>query len=76
MVSPGCHLCEEAEPVVRRVMKRYGFGLEIVDMDSDDELVRLYSLRIPVLLDASGAVVAEGIIEERPLRRAMRRLRR
>lgn len=76
VVSPGCHLCEEAEPVVRRVAQRYGLPLEIVDMDSDDELVRRYSLRIPVVLDAADRVVAEGTIEERHLRRTVKRLRR
>jgi len=76
VVSNGCHLCEEAEPVVRRVARRYGFGVEIVDIDADDELVRLYALRVPVVLDPAGRVVAEGIIEERPLRKAVKRLRR
>ena len=75
-MSNGCHLCEEAEPVVRLVARRYGFGVEIVDIDTDDELVRLYALRVPVVLDPAGRVVAEGIIEERPLRKAVKRLRR
>lgn len=76
LVSPGCHLCEEAEPVVRRVAERYGFPVEVVDIDRDDELVRLYSLRIPVVLDDADRVVAEGIIEERSLRKVVKRLRR
>ncbi len=62
--------------MVRRVAQRYGLPLEIVDMDSDDELVRRYSLRIPVVLDAADRVVAEGTIEERHLRRTVKRLRR
>ena len=67
----GCHLCEQAEPVVQAVARRYGVRLEVVDMDSDDEMVRLYGLRVPVVLGPDGAVLAEGIIEGRELRRAV-----
>lgn len=76
VVSTGCHLCEEAEPIVRRVADRYGLALEVVDMASDDELVRLYAWRVPVVLDADGEVLDEGSIDERVLRRAVRRSRR
>ncbi|MGH8912454.1 MAG: glutaredoxin family protein [Acidimicrobiia bacterium] len=71
----GCHLCEEAEPVVRRVASRVGAALEVVDMDTDDDLIRLYGLRVPVVLGPGGDVLAEGIIDERVLRRAIRRAR-
>jgi len=75
IVNPGCHLCEEAEPRVRRAAARFGLAVEIVQMESDDELVREYAWRIPVLLAADGRVLAEGIIEDRPLRRALKSLR-
>lgn len=45
-------------------------------MDSDDELVRLYALRVPVVLGPDGEVIAEGIIERRGLRRAVFAARR
>lgn len=72
----GCHLCEIAEGVLARVAARYRVAVATVDMDTDDDLVRLYSLRIPVLLGPSGEVVAEGIFDETDLRRAFRDLRR
>lgn len=72
----GCHLCDQAEPVVRAVAGRLGVAVKILDIDSDDDLIRRYSLRVPVVLDADGAVVAEGLIDRRTLGRALRRLRR
>ena len=64
-------MCEQAEPVVQAVARRYGVRLEVIDMDSDDEMVRLYGLRIPVVLGPDGVVLAEGLIERRELRRAV-----
>lgn len=72
----GCHLCEQAEPVVRATAERYRAHLEVVDMDSDDELVRLYALRVPVVLGPGGEVIAEGVIDRRGLRRAVSAARR
>ncbi|MFP3915659.1 MAG: glutaredoxin family protein [Actinomycetota bacterium] len=76
VTSPGCHLCEEAEPVVRRAAGRFGIEVETVDIGSDDDLVRLYAWRVPVVLGPDGDVLAEGMIRERPLRSALRRMRR
>jgi hypothetical protein len=45
-------------------------------MDSDDELVRLYSLRIPVLLGPGDEVMAEGNIGPTEVRRALKQLGR
>lgn len=70
----GCHLCDEAEPVVRAVATRLGAGLEVVDMDSDDALIRHYYLRVPVVLGPDGEVLAEGVIDRRALRRRVRGL--
>jgi thiol-disulfide isomerase/thioredoxin len=72
----GCHLCEQAEPLVRATAARYRADLEVVDMDSDDELVRLYALRVPVVLGPDGEIIAEGIIDRRGLRRAVSNARR
>lgn len=76
ITHPGCHLCEVAEPVVRRAARRYRLPLEVVDMDSDEELVRLYALRIPVLLGPDNEVLAEGNIDPLQVRRAVKTLRR
>ena len=71
----GCHLCEEALPLVRREARRAGVELQVVDIDDDDGLVGEYGLRIPVLLGPDDAVLAEGAIEDRrSLRRALRKI--
>ena len=51
----GCHLCEDA----LRLLQDLGVHPELVDVDSDDDLHRLYDFRVPVVL-VDGAVVAEG----------------
>jgi glutaredoxin len=40
-----CHLCEEAEAVLREV----GIEADYVDITGDDELLEKYGIRIPVL---------------------------
>ena len=37
-----------------------GRRLEVVDIDSDDELVVEYRLRVPLLVTSGGRVLAEG----------------
>jgi len=51
-----------------------GGTIDEVDIDADNALTRDYGLRVPVLLGPGDIVLAEGRIEERPLRRALRRL--
>ena len=57
MTRKGCHLCDDAE----RHLRELGFEPELADVDSDDELFRLYDWRVPVVL-RDGAVVTEGLI--------------
>jgi glutaredoxin len=45
----GCHLCEEAERVLRAEQAATPFRLELLDVDGDPELVRRYGLRVPVV---------------------------
>jgi glutaredoxin len=45
----GCHLCEEAERILRGEQQATGFGLELVDIDGDPELARRYGVRVPVV---------------------------
>ena len=45
----GCHLCEEAERVLRGEQAAAGFRLELVDIDRDPELARRYGVRVPVV---------------------------
>jgi hypothetical protein len=61
---------------VRAAAARYRAHIDVVDMDSDDELVRLYALRVPVVLGPDGEVIAEGVIDRKGLRRAVSAARR
>jgi glutaredoxin len=45
----GCHLCEEAERVLREQRAVTPFRLDLVDVDRDPELVRRYGVRVPVV---------------------------
>ena len=46
---PGCHLCEEMQAEVDRLLAGDAHRWEIVDVDSDDELARRWGDSIPVL---------------------------
>jgi hypothetical protein len=74
LTRSGCHLCDEARPVVKKEVQRRGGVVEEVDIDGDDALTRDYGLRVPVVLGPDGVVLAEGVIEAKTLRRALRRL--
>jgi glutaredoxin len=45
----GCHLCEEAERVLRTQRAAIPFRLELVDVDRDPALARRYGVRVPVV---------------------------
>ena len=45
-----CHLCEEAKKNAREVMAEIPFKLEVVYIDGDQELERLYGEEVPVTL--------------------------
>jgi glutaredoxin len=48
--KPGCHLCDEAREVVRRVTAELGVRWEELDITQDEELQRKYWEQIPVTL--------------------------
>ena len=50
-----------------------GVTLEVLDIETDDALLSEYGMRIPVVLGPDGEVLAEGLIERRTLRRALRK---
>jgi glutaredoxin len=43
-----CHLCQEAENNVREVMAKIPFELEVIYINGDQELERLYGEEVPV----------------------------
>ena len=46
---PGCHLCDDARAVIEAERLRTPFDLDEVDIETDDELVKEYGIRIPVV---------------------------
>lgn len=61
LTRTGCHLCAEAAPMVRRAARWSGLRTVEIDIDADDDLVREYGMRIPVVR-FGGEVVAEGTV--------------
>lgn len=45
-----CHLCQEAETNVREVLTEIPFELEVIYIDGNQELERLYGEEVPVTL--------------------------
>jgi hypothetical protein len=71
LTRSGCHLCEEAEPLVQRLAARAGALVDLRDIDADPILLKEYSNRVPVIVGPSGRVLAEGIIDEQNLQQAI-----
>ncbi len=46
----GCELCEEMLAELERFCDGWAASIEVVDVDSDPELVRRHGLKVPVLL--------------------------
>ena len=46
----GCHLCEDAEALLRRLSGEVGFGYTEIDVDADPARQAEYSDRVPVIL--------------------------
>ena len=65
----GCHLCAQAEAVVRRVAR--GHDVTLVDIDADPALVERYTVRVPVVT-VDGVEVAEFEVDPARLRAALR----
>jgi len=67
LTRDGCHLCDEARPILAKVAKGMNVAITEVDIDSDNELTKRYGLRVPVILGAHDRVLAEGVIDDRKL---------
>lgn len=62
--TTGCHLCEVAERMVRRIAPVLGFTLLYVDIADDDGLVDRYGMQIPVLKTQDGRELGWPFAEE------------
>ena len=64
----GCHLCEQAEALLRPMASELGFVYDEVDVDSDPELKARHSDDVPVIL-LDGRQHGYWRVEETRLRR-------
>ena len=71
----GCHLCHQAREVVERVAPDHDVTLEIIDVDTSEDLARRFGEEVPVLL-VDGAKAFKFRIDEGRLRRRLRRWQR
>jgi glutaredoxin len=46
---PGCHLCDAAREVIMAERARSDFGFEEIDIETSDDLLKEYGIRIPVV---------------------------
>jgi glutaredoxin len=68
---PGCHLCDDARAVLERVRSEEPFELIERDIEADDDLLRRYLERIPVVA-LDGHDLFDYFVDERALRAALR----
>ena len=73
-VTGDCHLCEEAERLLRCLGREMRFRLELVDISSDAALYERYCLAVPVLA-LDGEAVLSAPLDERRVREALARRR-
>ena len=45
-----CHLCQDMINALQSMQKQSAFEFEVIDIDSDSQLISRYGERIPVLL--------------------------
>jgi glutaredoxin len=64
---PGCHLCEDAIVVLRRLQAEFAFELCERDISTDESLQRAYFERIPVIA-LDGEELCEYFVEEKLVR--------
>ena len=73
---PDCHLCDEARLQLEGMLAAgAGFELDEVDIDSDDELLRRYLERIPVI-ELEGEIVSDLGLDAESLRARLATLSR
>ena len=69
----GCCLCDEARTILLRAKERHHFELEERDIEADEQLLRAYLERIPVVA-IDGAEAFELVVDESELDRMLGRV--
>ena len=68
--KPGCHLCEDALVLLRKIQRRRLLDIEEIDITTDRDLFRRYDIRIPVIV-IDDSIELEAPISEKNLRAAL-----
>lgn len=63
-----CHLCEEMHLALLPHQQRYGFALDLVDVDSDPQLEQRFDELVPVLM-AGDEEICHHFLDEDALQR-------
>jgi glutaredoxin len=64
---PGCHLCEDARRQLDALARELGFTVVERDIEGDDDLLRRYLERIPVIA-LDGEELFDYFVDEAVLR--------
>ena len=67
---PGCHLCDDARDLLERLRGEHAFTLEVIDIESDDALLKAYLERIPVIA-LDGEELYDFFVDEEDLVRRL-----
>ena len=67
---PGCHLCDDARAQLLPLAAELGFDLVEHDIEADDDLLRRYLERIPVVA-LDGEELFDFFVDEPELRRRL-----
>jgi glutaredoxin len=70
LTRAGCHLCEQAEPVVRAAAADAGVALEVRDVDADPADRAAWTDKVPVVL-LDGVAHAYWTVDDKALRKAL-----
>jgi glutaredoxin len=68
---PGCHLCDVARRVLVAERQDHPFELDEVDVQDDEDLERVYGIRIPVV-EIDGEERFEYEVDPKELSRILR----
>jgi glutaredoxin len=65
---PGCHLCQEAIDSLGGLRAEFpALEVDEIDIESDDDLLRRYLERIPVVM-IDGEILSELVFDPEPVR--------
>jgi hypothetical protein len=70
-----CSVCDEARDHLLPVAERRRLEVDVVDVDTDPELLAAYGAVVPVVLSSRGRVLASGRISARQARLVVLRAR-